>query len=42
VIAYLAHAATFPNPILPMNRYIETMRENIEKGEHVGFSTKKP
>lgn len=41
VLAYLAHAATFSNPILPMNRYIETLGENIEKGEHVGFSTKK-
>lgn len=38
VIAYLAHAATFQNPILPMNRYIETLRENIENGEHVGWS----
>jgi hypothetical protein len=40
VIAYLAHAATFPNPILPMNRYIETLRENIERGEHSGWSKK--
>lgn len=42
VLAYLAHAATYQNPTLPMNRYIETLGENIEKGEHVGFSTKKP
>ena len=40
VIAYLAHAATFQNPILPMNRYIETLRENIENGEHIGWSKK--
>jgi len=25
-----------------MNRYIEALGENIERGEHVGFSTKKP
>ena len=41
VVAYLAHAARFPNPTLPMNKYVDTLRELVACGAHVGFSTKK-
>ena len=41
LVAYLAHAARFPNPTLPMNQYLDTLRELVECGAHVGFSTKK-
>lgn len=40
VVAYLAHAAAFPKPTLPMNQYMDTLRELIECGAHVGFSKK--
>ena len=40
VIAYLAQAARSPQPKLPMNQYMDTLRELIECGAHVGFSKK--
>ena len=43
VVAYLAHAAAYPNPTLPMNRYIEMLVELIRDGDHVGAAKgKKP
>lgn len=40
LVAYLAHAAAFPNPTLPMNQYVDTLRELVECGAHVGFAKK--
>lgn len=40
VVAYLAHAAAFPKPTLPMNQYMDTLRELIACGAHVGFAKK--
>lgn len=40
VLAYLAHAAAFPQPQLPMNQYMDTLRELIECGAHVGYAQK--
>lgn len=40
VIAYLAQAARFPQPKLPMNQYMDTLRELIESGAHVGWAKK--
>jgi len=40
VLAFLQHASKFPNPTLPMNRYIELLCDLIEHGEHVGWARK--
>lgn len=40
LVAYLAHAARFPNPTLPMNQYMDTLRELVECGAHVGWARK--
>ena len=40
VLAFLAHAAAFPNPTLPLGHYIEMLAELIRDGEHVGASKK--
>lgn len=41
VVAYIAHAAAFPNPTLPMNRYVEMLAELIRDGDHVGAAKRK-
>ena len=40
VVAYLAHAAAFSNPTLPLGHYIEMLAELIRDGEHVGAAKK--
>jgi len=40
VLAYIAQAARFPQPKLPMNHYMDTLHELIESGAHVGWSKK--
>jgi hypothetical protein len=41
VLAFLEHAGRYPNPTLPMNRYIEMLVELIRDGDHVGAAKRK-
>jgi len=36
VLAYLRRAMGFPNPTLPLDRYLALLVESIEDGEHEG------
>jgi len=41
LVAYLAHAAAFPEPTLPVAAYLRLLGDLVTNGAHEGWATKR-